>query len=955
MKNKGRSLQKVLLIGWDAADWKIITPLLDAGKMPHLADLIRNGVRGNMATMYPPLSPMLWTSIATGQRPFRHGVLGFREPDPLSGSVRPISVLSRKTKAVWNILNQNDKQSVVVGWWPSHPAEPIHGGMVSDRYAKAYAPLGAPWPLRRGTVHPRRLTGKLMKLRQHPGNVDYGLIRQFVKQADALAPDKDPRIRILAQTIAECTSICNAAQDILQRKAWDFAAVFFDSLDHFCHCFMQYYPPRLSWVSDTDFALFNNVIEQAYIYHDMLLGRLLAETDESTSLFLVSDHGFHSDKLRPQYLSSEPAGPVAQHRHLGIFVARGPDLKKGARIHGTSLLDVCPTILALFGLPMGEDMDGKPLLHIFKTPPELQTIPSWENIPGNDGRHPADSRVDTADTAAALRQLVALGYIEELPEDKQKAIEDTVSEQTYNLACSYMEAFRFAEAAPILEKLLAQNPDEHHIAMALADCRFALGHIRRARTLVDSLIRTGAQKRRSIREKLQQLQAQLQETGRKQQDEEKLRQLQAHIRRLQAGARMHTYTLEFLMGCACHAEGREEQALKHLSRAQDADSSQIPLFLKLGELHLRMRQADKARQAFEQALELDPDNAPAFMGMARVHLHYRQNHKAAEAALHSVSLVFHNPKGHFILAIALFKLGYIPKAIHALQLATAQNHNFVKAWYLLTFLYKQSLDAQANIQECHENARKALKRLKAIRNHEQEDLPDIVKQEELRASATLTSDLSRLEPVLSASFDTDIDLKHTAVIVSGLPRSGTSMMMQMLEAGGIPVLSDKHRQADSSNINGYYEHDSAKSPAAFPALLAQGNGKAVKIVVQLLPQLPHLPGTSYRVILMQRTLDEVLASQHAMLQRNHMNENAISDKDLAAVYSRQMRQVQRQLASQKIPFFMVNYNETICDPMTTAEKVSAFLGFSLDVQHAAAIVNAKLYRERTGLLRIRHA
>ena len=108
---------------------------------------------------------------------------------------------------------------------------------------------------------------------------------------------------------------------------------------------------------------------------------------------------------------------------------------------------------------------------------------------------PADSRVDTADTAAALRQLVALGYIEELPEDKQKAIEDTVSEQTYNLACSYMEAFRFAEAAPILEKLLAQNPDEHHIAMALADCRFALGHIRRARTLVDSLIRTGAQKR----------------------------------------------------------------------------------------------------------------------------------------------------------------------------------------------------------------------------------------------------------------------------------------------------------------------------------------------------------------------------------------------------------------------------------------------------------------------------
>ena len=213
--------------------------------------------------------------------------------------------------------------------------------------------------------------------------MDYGLIRQFVKQADALAPDKDPRIRILAQTIAECTSICNAAQDILQRKAWDFAAVFFDSLDHFCHCFMQYYPPRLSWVSDTDFALFNNVIEQAYIYHDMLLGRLLAETDEShLPYFWFPIMGFIRTSCAPQYLSSEPAGPVAQHRHLGIFVARGPDLKKGARIHGTQPAGRLPDDPgALRTCPWAKTWTASPLLHIFKTPPELQTIPSWENIP----------------------------------------------------------------------------------------------------------------------------------------------------------------------------------------------------------------------------------------------------------------------------------------------------------------------------------------------------------------------------------------------------------------------------------------------------------------------------------------------------------------------------------------------------------------------------------------------
>src|SRR5512136_1952148 len=92
---------RVLLIGWDAADWKVINPLLDAGKMPNLAKLVDGGVIGNLATLSPDLSPMLWTSIATGKRPFKHGVFGFTEPDPETGGIRPITNLSRRTKAVW--------------------------------------------------------------------------------------------------------------------------------------------------------------------------------------------------------------------------------------------------------------------------------------------------------------------------------------------------------------------------------------------------------------------------------------------------------------------------------------------------------------------------------------------------------------------------------------------------------------------------------------------------------------------------------------------------------------------------------------------------------------------------------------------------------------------------------------------------------------------------------------
>ena len=140
--------RRVLLVGWDAADWKVIQPLLDAGHMPNLARLVERGVMGNLATLQPMLSPMLWTSIATGKRPYKHGVHGFSEVAPETGDVRPVSSLSRTTKAVWNILHQQGKTCHVVGWWPSHPAEPLRGAMVSDLFQKATAATPAdPWPL----------------------------------------------------------------------------------------------------------------------------------------------------------------------------------------------------------------------------------------------------------------------------------------------------------------------------------------------------------------------------------------------------------------------------------------------------------------------------------------------------------------------------------------------------------------------------------------------------------------------------------------------------------------------------------------------------------------------------------------------------------------------------------------------------------------------------------------
>src|ERR1700693_3744040 len=117
--------RRVLLVGWDAADWQIIHPLLDAGLLPNLERLINGGAMGNLASLSPMLSPMLWTSIATGKRAYGHGVLGFAEPLPDRSGVRPVGTRTRSCKALWNILSQSGRRSVVVNWQVSHSAEPV--------------------------------------------------------------------------------------------------------------------------------------------------------------------------------------------------------------------------------------------------------------------------------------------------------------------------------------------------------------------------------------------------------------------------------------------------------------------------------------------------------------------------------------------------------------------------------------------------------------------------------------------------------------------------------------------------------------------------------------------------------------------------------------------------------------------------------------------------------------
>jgi len=454
-----------------------MSPMVDAGKMPNLAKLIEGGVCGNLATLQPVLSPMLWTSIGTGKRPYKHGVHGFSEPDPVSGGIRPVTNLSRKTKAVWNVLNQNDLSSIVVGWWPSHPAEPLTKGvMVSNHYQRATAPVDKPWPMQAGTVHPERLEKVLAELRFHPGELEEEDLAPFLPGLPGMTQEeldevsKDLRVESLAKIIADMTTVHSAATALIQNERWEFMAVYYDAIDHFGHAFMKYNPPRREHIDERGYRIFNYCLEAGYVFQDAMLGTLMKLAGEDTTVVVMSDHGFHPDHLRPLSIPREPAGPAAEHRQYGIFVAKGPGLKVDHTLYGANLLDITPTILHHFGLAVGEDMDGKVLLDIYEEPGAIARIPSWDAVEGEDGCHSPDKVIAPGDSKAALDQLVALGYIDRPDEDAGKALEGTVRELDYNWAEAYMDGGVYGEAVVLLERLYLDCPDEHRYGFKLAMC-----------------------------------------------------------------------------------------------------------------------------------------------------------------------------------------------------------------------------------------------------------------------------------------------------------------------------------------------------------------------------------------------------------------------------------------------------------------------------------------------------
>ena len=631
--------RRVALIGWDGADWQVIHPLLDAGLMPNLQKLVERGVMGNIATLQPVLSPLLWTSIATGKTADVHGVLGFFEPDPVGGALRPVASGARKTKAIWNILHQAGLSSLVLNWYAGHPAEPIRGVCVSDIFAKM---TGRNWTIPPASVHPQELAATLAEFRVCPDDLTGDDLAPFIPRLEEIDQTKDTLPLKLANCLSETITVHGAATWLMENQPWDFLAVYFDLIDKGGHYFMPYFPPRMEQVSEREFELYKDVINGLYCFQDMMLGRLVQLAGPDATIILLSDHGFQSGRYRPSAISTPD---IAQHWHRshGIVVMAGPGIRQDELVYGAGLLDIAPTILTLFGLPVGEDMRGRPLASAFVDPVPMEKIPSWDDVPGDCGMPKAASD-DVWEASAIIAQLAELGYIDTVDKSTQELRRAAEIDRKFNLVRVHMANGNYDQAIPLLEMVVQERPKHIRYALYLAQCHQKAGRLNDCRAVVDSLLSAH--------------------------DDKPL--------------------VHLLKGNLALAEGRLEEGLAHLLEVGKTNHVQPRVHFLTGTVYGRLKRWDDAEQSFRRLLELDADAADGWAGLARCLLEKGRLREAADAALDAVGLKYELPGAHFVLGVALARMGRIDRAIQALEACLTLAPNTAAAHTWLALIHEQA-------------------------------------------------------------------------------------------------------------------------------------------------------------------------------------------------------------------------------------------------------------------------
>ncbi|NCG08955.1 MAG: hypothetical protein GWO81_05225 [Verrucomicrobia bacterium] len=900
--------RKCILLGWDGADWLIAKPLLDKGRLPHLQRIIESGSSGELLSMPPYISPMLWNTIATGKHPKEHGIAGFVDYNETTNKLEPFQSHQRKCKAVWNILSQQEKKAHVIGGFASHPAEKTNGICISELFGSFFKKGKKETPSEPGSVYPDDQKTRFDAFRIAPSEVDERLLEFFIPEVTSIWKERDPRPRQLLERSSELYTYHNAAIEIVDSENFDFLAIYFHFIDWVCHDFIQYAAPQRPDVTDRDFQLYRHVVDRAYQLQDMLMGDLLSRAGPDCATIVLSDHGFASGAARPHQTPKVDLGIASWHRPQGMIAMAGPGIARGTTLQDARLLDITPTLLHYFGLSAGKDMPGKVLPECFglDTPPAR--LSSWEGMPPALEYFQPEAVADR-DKDALVAHFAALGYLDLEAENSNSAVFEMRSNNSWNMGQALLHSSRYVEALPYLEEAYYFRPEQLHLAEPLAQCQLRLGLTEAALHTIDCL-RDFAEENGLINLKVVEL---YRSAGKVEAALDLLKKAPS------LGIKENPIALQRGL---CHMQlGQFEQALEAYESIKEA---KMPVVAKLAMASslVGLERYAEAEPLVDEILSLTSKSADAFLFKGQILARGDAQHEAQQMFTKALEI---DP--HYLLA----HVGY-----HRREREILKREGKFKPFIAEQFDF--SKDEQANYHKKRDAYLAKLRDASAKRHQKWENECRVLRAKELYG-------------FLLQQSQKPVDESQPILIVSGLPRSGTSLMMQMLAAAGVPIKSDKQRSADTNNPKGYFEWEAIKSLHTDPRKILQAAGKAVKVVSYQLRYLPK--DGNYKIIWMDRDITEITDSQNQML---HSSKDA-SHETLSAIEPQTLEKHREQTldAMEKIAkkydtsdqILRIHYHDCVQNSRQVALKLAAFLG--LDDAHTEAIIDVvdpSLWRNR---------
>lgn len=729
---------RAVVIGIDGADWKIIDGLIEQGGMRNLAALRERSAWGRIETLHDiPLSPVIWTSVATGRSAADHGISWFMVDRP-DGTRVPVRSHNRKVRAIWNILADNGRRPTVIGWWATYPAEDVGRGlMVSD--ALGYHGFGS--TARGGDdarkTHPPTLFAEVDPLVPTVQQITADYAARYIDitpeqyaqlmYVPARQPQPNPfnPIHLFQQYAATAEGYTAIGERLLERP-YDLFMIYFEQVDSFSHLFIKYADPPLEWVDPERQRRFRNVVSAWYERQDELLGRLLERIDlDTTAVFILSDHGFKSGERR---IRSEQTVDIKKahldHEPHGIFLAAGPHIRAGATVSGASVMDITPTLLYYLGFPVAKDMAGKVLEGVF-TPDFAERHPirytaSYEEKTSETPAPVDDEEVDPEDVQANLRALEALGYVggsEDGPADAPAAAGEGESspELHSNMGRIHLQNGELDRALEEFEQALELDPNYSDALLNIGEVLRLKGRVAEAEHFVERALQVDPNSIGAL--------AQLGEIKRDMGD------LDEAIRLFREALSIDdSYPFVFLgLGDVLQRAGRYAEAEEAFRRVLQLNPDSFKAYYNLGVTFGVQGRVDEAIENYEKALEIAPQHPEAAMALnnlGAIHLERGEPERAAERFERATQTSPFNLESRYNLATIYLGDGRVEEAIELLEAASrlqpnhehvalrlgmaylqvGRNEDAYKSFLLVRRLYPGNWQASIGLALLHANA-----------------------------------------------------------------------------------------------------------------------------------------------------------------------------------------------------------------------------------------------------------